>query len=384
MEFRWSTSIPVARHVDVPTVAAHAMVNRLLKRIEVAFRRGMLAVLTRTAARSDDTTPAWNDRPMRVLFLRHDRIGDMVVSLGVIHAIAQSHPGIVLDVLASPINAPVLQHDPDIHAVVTFDRSRLMEYVRLLRHFRRVRYDVVVDSMVFGQSLTTLLLMIATRAPHRVGVAKRGKPNVYTLSAEPNSSNDDHMRTHLAPLVDPFGVSRQKTMHATIVLLASERSAARERWGAGRRFLVNISAGEALRRWPDDRYVAVARHLRESVSHARVLIMHAPHDASRADTIASAAGVHRADTPTLRDAIALVAEAEVVITPDTSIVHIASALDVPIVALFTYDEVDRWRPRATVASVALGQGTTMESVTLDDALRALHDVLVATGITTLF
>jgi ADP-heptose:LPS heptosyltransferase len=47
-----------------------------------------------------------------VLFLRHDRIGDMIVSTGALRAIAAAHPNLALDVLASPGNAPVLRGLP--------------------------------------------------------------------------------------------------------------------------------------------------------------------------------------------------------------------------------------------------------------------------------
>lgn len=349
--------------------------TRLLKRAEVGFRRGVLAGLTRLAAKRPDVEPPWTTRPVRVLFLRHDRIGDMVVSLAVIRAIARSHPNISLDVLASPINAAVVSHDPDVQDVVIFDRRRPGEYARLLRHFRRVQYDVVVDAMVFGQSLTTLLLMLATGAPQRVGVFKPGKPNVYTLWSTPPSDSDDHMKNHLSRLVVPFGIDPASARRSTIVLLDAERVAARARWGAGRRLLVNISAGERLRRWPDDRYREVVHHLRMKVPDARVLVMHSPSDRGRAETIARDSGAERADTPGLRDALALVAEAELVFTPDTSIVHVASAFDVPTVALFTFDEVDRWGPEATVSRAVIGAGLATNSIAVADALSAVDEVL---------
>src|SRR5689334_7544969 len=49
----------------------------------------------------------------RILLLRHDRIGDMLMSTGVIQWLA-SIPGARVDVAASAANAPVLEHDPAV------------------------------------------------------------------------------------------------------------------------------------------------------------------------------------------------------------------------------------------------------------------------------
>ena len=236
-----------------------------LKGVEVAARRIFLAGLTRLAARGNTSAPNWDARPQRVLFLRHDRIGDMAVSTAMLHVIKRAHASAELHVLASPLNAPVVAHDPAVHTVVPFNRHSLRDYARLLGHFRHARYDVVVDPMVFNQSLTTLLLILATRAPHRVGVLKPGRPNVYTMVAEPHDHRGDprrdHMLEYLAQLAIPFGVAPSDAMRMTLVVTDAERATARQQWGVGRRLLVNISAGEELRRWPDDRYVAIVRQL---------------------------------------------------------------------------------------------------------------------------
>ena len=99
--------------------------------------------------------PDWRDRQYRVLFLRHDRIGGMILSTGILRVIAQSFPTIQLDVLASPINAPVLEHEPYIHDVVVFDTQKPLSFPVAFAGLRSRRYDAVIDCMVTAPSLTT-------------------------------------------------------------------------------------------------------------------------------------------------------------------------------------------------------------------------------------
>src|SRR5437868_1589030 len=117
--------------------------------------------------------PDWSSRPHRVLFLRHDRVGDMIVSTGLMRAIAESHPGLVLDVLASPANAQVLAGADYVRNVIVFDRRAPGTFLATARRLRTGHYDAVIDCMVTAPSVTTLLLMLATGAPYRVGIAGR-------------------------------------------------------------------------------------------------------------------------------------------------------------------------------------------------------------------
>ena len=110
----------------------------------------------------------------RVLFLRHDRIGDMILTTGILRTIASSHPTIRLDVLASPSNAPVIRHEPYLNDIVVFDRHAPAGYPAAFSELRRRKYDAVIDCMVTAPSFTTLLLMLASGAGYRIGVAARG------------------------------------------------------------------------------------------------------------------------------------------------------------------------------------------------------------------
>src|SRR5206468_12644435 len=148
----------------------------------------------------------WSARPQRVLFLRHDRAGDMILSTGVMRAIARSHPTITMDVLASPANAAILEGADYVRDVTVFDKKKLGTYLPTALRLRRKRYDAVIDCMVTAPSLTTLLLILASGARHRVGIAGRGNDAAFTITVPPETRTDAHMVDHLAALVAAFGL----------------------------------------------------------------------------------------------------------------------------------------------------------------------------------
>jgi ADP-heptose:LPS heptosyltransferase len=362
-------------------VRRYSRLRRILKGGEQLFKHSLLAVLTRMAAPRSHSAPDWNAPTLRVLFLRHDRIGDMILTTAAIRAIAQSHRNVQLDVLASPLNAAVIEKDPLVHRVVRFDVRRFSNWLKLVPQLRQAHYDVVVDCMVFKQSLTTMLLMLATGSPHRVGVLKPGKPNVYTMFAEP-AEVDAHHVEHLAQLAVPFGVTPEDALALRIALTDAEREVALSQWDCKeqQRVLVNISAGKAFRQWPDHNFVAVARHLKELLPDARVIVLHGPAERGRAQAIADAAGVVRADTPSLREALGLVATAHFIFTPDTSILHAASTFQIPTVAMINTDHAVRWGLFRTLGEVVSAPGHTLATVPLEKMIEAINSVLSISGI----
>src|SRR4030081_2062524 len=68
--------------------------------------------------------PDWSAGPHRVLYLRYDRIGDMVLATGIIKAIVSAQPTVTVDVLASVVNAAVLRGNPHVKSVFTIDKKR--------------------------------------------------------------------------------------------------------------------------------------------------------------------------------------------------------------------------------------------------------------------
>jgi len=302
----------------------------------------------------------------------------MVLSTGALHAIAAARESLVLEVLASPANAPAIARDPAVAHVVVFDKKQPGGYAAAWRALRARRYDAVIDCMVTAPSLTTLILMLASGARHRVGVRGRGNDFAYTVLAAP-APRDAHIADQLGALAAPFAVSGSAVPHnfrPRVVLDDSELARAEEAWrdgGAdsrGTRVLVNVSAGIAARRWPDDRYVAVLQTTRARLPHATLLVIGAPHERERTRAIAAAVGAAMPETPSVRDAFALVATANAMFTPDTSLAHAASAFGTPTVAMYLPGMARLWGRYASPGEDLTSPGGHLDSLSLETALAA--------------
>jgi ADP-heptose:LPS heptosyltransferase len=371
----------------LPQVTVASQLDRMqLKTIENSWRRAWIRILTRaltTSRARDGTTPS---AMRRVLFLRPDRIGDMIVSTGVLRAIAESSPAIELDVLASPANAPVASRERYIHRVQVFDRSRPWRWLATIVRLRAARYDVVVDCMPTAPSVTTLLLMVAVGARERIGVAGRGNDDALTIAVAPREGAR-HIIDHLSALAAAFGVDvASREFAPALTLTRAEREQASSAWraavphtGRTRRVLVNVSAGNAARHWPVERFVEVLRLVRRYFPEVQPLLVGGSTDRERTLAISRAAGVATAATPTLRHALALVATADVVLSADTGLAHAAAAFRRPVVVLHRRGSSVLWGLHGAPGAAVEADDGSLASLPVTAVWRALEAVIRLDG-----
>ena len=304
----------------------------------------------------------------------------MILSTGVMRAIARSFPTITMDVLASPANAPVVAGADYVHDIIVFDKRATASYPSTFLRLRRGRYDAVIDCMVTAPSVTTLLLILASGAAYRVGIAGRGNDAAFNVTVPAETKPHAHMVDLLAALARAFDVDLATSeRRPSLALTPEERARADRAWtgGSGKgvdggpKILINVSAGTPARLWADDNYVAVMRHLREKAGDAVFRVIGAPAERSRAEYVAEHGRGEYVATPSIRDAFALVAAADLLFTPDTSIAHAASAFRVPCVAMYIRGTAQQWGVYETPGESVEHPDTTLRTLSLDRMLRAV-------------
>jgi ADP-heptose:LPS heptosyltransferase len=289
--------------------------------------------------------PANSD--FRVLFIRYERIGDMIMATSVIRNIAVALPGRKVDVLATPTTAPVLEGNPYVGNVLTLERKSFRSYGEIMKRLRRERYTVMVDGRINNPPAftSTPLLMYAGGARFRVGAHRDTR--IYNVRV-PEWNRVDHYMEGSKHLAVPFGVDPASVdWQPEIFLTDEERQRAEANWkeaselvaksdargGTAKRLLVNLSASEPKRRWPDGKFIATLQVARTRAPRMPMIVIGLPAEWESVKKVASEVDALAVQTPLLRDAFALVGTADMVFTPDTSISHAASAFRKPSLVL---------------------------------------------------
>lgn len=287
-------------------------------------------------------------RPLRTLFVRYERIGDMIMATGLIRVLANASSAGKVDVVASPGGAPVLIGNPHVGKVFVLDRGSWASYRKMMRALRFEHYDVIVDGRINNPRAftSTPMLMLGARAPYRIGVGGGNNDLVYNVAVQGYDRSTPYIEGSKA-LSQPFKVDPETVdWRPEIFLSDEERSVAEEHWekaaglvaGANYgRLLVNISASEEKRRWPDARFIEVLQQIRKQRPKLGIVVIGLPAEWERVSEVARGANAWPVPTPRLRDALALVGTSDMVFTPDTSISHAASAFSKPAVVLLKRD-----------------------------------------------
>lgn len=283
--------------------------------------------------------------PLRTLFVRYERIGDMIMATGLIRVLAQASSRGKIDVVANSSTAPVLEGNPHVGKVLTLDRGSRASYVKLIRQLRRERYDVIVDGRINNPPLftSTPMLMLAARAPYRIGVGGGNNDLIYNVRVQQYDRSVPYVEGSKALSV-PFGVEPALVdWQPEIFLSASEYERGELLWmkaaevaGAHmlrKGLLVNLSASEEKRRWADAKFIEVLQRVRGITPRLPIVVIGLPAEWERVSQVAEAVNALPVRTPQLREALAVVGTSDMVFTPDTSISHGASAFRKPAVVL---------------------------------------------------
>jgi ADP-heptose:LPS heptosyltransferase len=399
----------------MPKMAAHRDYRRdPLRAIERRLKTLLMAALgSLMGRRGSRKPPNWSAGPHRVLYLRYDRIGDMVLATGIIKAIVSAQPTVTVDVLASVGNAAVLRGNPYVEAIVTVDKKRPWSFLTALLRIRRARYDAVIDAKVFAPSLTSILLMWASSARHRIGIADRGHDAALTIRV--NRVQDAvHWVDRSAALLTAFGVDPHRSSaerrgelrtpgsspaawspssttgwgiwRPELFLTPAELREGEARWrsavgpasyrgGARRRLVVNVSASSLERYWPEEHFITALIRIRMRFPDVSALVIGSPHDAARMGRIAGGAGAMAAYTPHYRQMMAIVASSDLVFTADTSVTHIASAFWKPALVMFVGGGGACWGPYGTAGHIISTVASSLESTDVDPVIRALEALI---------
>lgn len=327
----------------------------------------------------------------RVLIIRPQKIGDLVITLPAVDALRAANPGIAIDLIAAPRSIVVVRDDPRFETVVAYRKSRA--FLSELQALRRRRYGCVLD-MIDGDSVTGLLLsqLCAGKDTVRVGEAKFVHAPYYDIVSPPLGPPRSHGIERSLAVVEAVGVPiGEVSRFARPHLSPGDRAVADAFFGSGEgepriaerstpRVGLNLSAGQASRRWPLDRARALLARLLEG-HDVTVVLVTTPSERALAEAVGEGFGARVRLVPpnlTILEVSAIVSRLSVLITPDTSLVHIARALGVAVVGLYPSARwnLERWFPYGQSAGVVIAPSETeIRDIEPEEVIRAMDEVL---------
>ena len=295
----------------------------------------------------------------KILIVRNDGIGDLLNSTPAIALLRENYPDAEICVLAQPLNAPVLTGNPHVNRVLIFDREdthrRLRDRLRFYRDLCREKFDLAIAMRTASwPNFVTLFSGARYRLGRYHKHAKMTLTHKWHGRYEKGHVHEVDRNLELMRLICTGEGNRQLVFN----LLDDEVSSAKRQlmdWGIRTNdFLVCLHPGGSSfdKQWPSENYANLADWLVREY-HAKILILRGPKEAELTRNIQQMMTYPSiAHAPeSIRNLAALMKHCNLVICNDSGPMHIAAALNVPMVAIFGPTDHVAWKPLSDRATI---------------------------------
>jgi lipopolysaccharide heptosyltransferase I len=305
----------------------------------------------------------------KILLIKLSAVGDVIHTIPVLNKLRRRYPAAQLDWLVTPAIGELLRHHPAISNVIEFVRedwskpwrpTPFVNYARLALKLRRTGYDLVVD--MHGQ-FRTAIFTLATGAPVRIGF---DRPRAGVWDASPRTFPEETRKhawqgaregswlayTHHLPVptLDLHAVDRYLSVGP---LLGLDESAAdfsfpippeatnridalMDYYNAANKKLAVLAPGTIweTKEWRREGFAEVARHFLQN--GFAVTLIGAARERGVCEEVAQLAPgvVNLAGETTLSELAALIRRSTISVTNDSGPMHLAVAVNRPVVSIF--------------------------------------------------
>lgn len=302
-------------------------IQRILKRGELFIRRLFISLLSQRSRKTANVHPLPLNQNPKIVFLRQDRLGDAIISTPLLVALRAKYPTAEMMVLLGENNKGIIPLLP-IECETFIYRKKLFSDIKMLHALRKRNIDVLID-LQDNASATSSILTAAIAPQYSVGIDKENASS-YNVLVPRLDQSQYHIARRLAELLTPFDID-PTTISLTPILKDIPSFTTRGKVG------VVYSAGVLERCIPVSKCIEIVNALVATGVPTEIAIFSHPKDKLFADEIVSSSNnslVNAApQTNSFLEYAALLRTCSLVISPDTSAVHLCSAYNIPVIMI---------------------------------------------------
>jgi len=271
-------------------------------------------------------------------------IGDAVMTIPALRTLRRSLLESQLSLLVKPWVSPLFEKDPAVDEIILYAKGfdGIAGRVKLAEQLRKHHFHMAI---LLQNAFDAALLAFLSGVPKRIGYSRDGRRMLLTdpIAFDAYAKGLHHIDYYLN-LVKKAGFHPESEM-PWIFLNLEERLHARDILAALQRPIVAINPGATYgssKRWHPERFAEVAEQIIDELGGS-VLLLGGPKETSIAKEILQSIDVSlvtphslldRVGKTSLRELIAIIAEADLMVTNDSGPMHIGYAVGNPLVAIF--------------------------------------------------
>ena len=323
-----------------------------------------------------------------VLILKYDRIGDMVVTTPIFRELKKAYPEISICVLASKLNKDVIKNNPYIDEVYTNYKNNILHDFPTLLKLRKKNFDVcielehsVIPHAIFRLKVINPKKIISIHKDGRYGV-KGSELKLYDYLTKKDTKS--HFSKIWLDTLIFFGVKDASTSY-DFFLTATEKARAKffvSSIGGKLKIGINTEGSFPEKSIKNNDLKKICIGLYKNFNNIKIILLTQPEKNTEKKKMIIELGldfvVPSYPTESINDAAALIEQLDLIITPDTSIVHIAASFDKPIVSIHenNKDSFRLWSPASSLRKTIFASSSFgLVNYSVDDVIKSSSDLL---------
>ena len=294
----------------------------------------------------------------RILVIGPSWIGDTVLAQPLLRRLRERHSELELDILAPSWTLPLVQRMPELSGTIASPFSHgelnLAARWRLARQLAQHRYD---QSIVLPNSFKSALIPRLAGIPLRTGYVGEFRYSLLNDTRRLDKQALPLMVERYAALAEPPGIRLTRPIPAPrLAVRQPERAALRRRLDLMDDAPVAVFCPGAeygpAKRWPAPYFADLARRL--AGGGWQVWLIGSAKDrgvSAEIESLSAGACVDLCGRTSLDEAVDLLSYAGLVVSNDSGLMHVAAALDLPLIALYGSSSPSFTPPLSPHASV---------------------------------
>jgi heptosyltransferase-2 len=299
----------------------------------------------------------------RILIVRTDRIGDVLLSTPVIKALRDEYPSAYLAVMVSPYTRDVVEGNPFLNEVIIYDKDSMhrgwLATIKFAIGLRNKQFDLAV---ILHPLNRVHLLTFFAGIPRRVGYDRKLGFLLTDRIKHTKHLGEKHEIEYNLDLLRYLGMHPKEKSLFMPTKAESENWAqqflAKEGIGSSDKLLaVHPGASCISKLWPAERFAEVADRMAEKYG-VKVLIVAGPKDAALGRQVVERMKYHAinlAGSTSVSQLASIFRRCVLLISNDSGPVHIASAAGAAVIAIFGRNQKGlgpvRWGPVGNKAAI---------------------------------
>ncbi len=319
--------------------------------------------------------------PSKILLLRHDRIGDVIISTPLIKLLREKLPNSQIDILLSTKNITAKNAIINLIDNIYIYEKKFFSIIKLIREFKKEKYDLIID--LFDNASSTAGYLIKLIKPkYSIGIDKQNS-SIYTHIVPLLDKSKYHIVERILQLLLPFGINTDsKSCILHYPLSQNDKDEAEKilgRKSKSFRLGINIAGSSVEKYWGTEQYIELINLFSDKHKNFEIIIFGTPRNLSNQDEIKrTTVAVLAPSDKSFHQYASVLSLCDVIITVDTAAVHLAAAFQIPCVALYSitgeHNEPIPWYPFNSPHRIitAIGQ---LNQIKVQDVIKSVEELL---------